>query len=552
MLWRFRGGRGDMIAATRQQERSMAFTGPVMLAKSSLFSYAGTALHGTLGYFSEGIPLAYLLATVVTGLGLLVGSHVYMSGPEQVAHQSDSVRTSNPQSLIPNPSPKTPFVGRITGMADCKWNGASRVSLGQKYELASGLMEITYDTGARVTLQGPVRYEVEANGGYLSLGKLTGKLARNDECRMMNDELRTRTSGIHHSSFIVHRSSNPQSLIPNPFVIHTPTATVTDLGTEFGVEVGRDGACEVHVIQGRVRAEPADCKSAAANGVVLSSKQAVRFNPNKPGYTSIPAAPARFQALQTGMVRTPPLRWPLLDRTLVAWVSLANTRQRGACALSVTNMFQYDGIVFGELEPGKWMAGSDQHARTQKDQSQCPVETAEPGELVQIAIVYTWESITIYRNGRKYAEYDPGGRPPFNNDSFLLIGNGPRWSPTLAGAIEEARVYNVVLSPQMIASLRPNEPSPIGPVGQWTFEDGTARDVTGHFPMGLLQGKARIADGKLILDGQGSFLVVPPTGGVKEPTPVSSSDFEQDLSRWFGQYLSGDRRQCLHRKCFLA
>ena len=46
-------------------------------------------------------------------------------------------------------------------MVDCKWNGGSRVSLGQKCHLASGLMEITYDTGAKVILQGPVTYEVE-------------------------------------------------------------------------------------------------------------------------------------------------------------------------------------------------------------------------------------------------------------------------------------------------------------------------------------------------------------------------------------------------------
>ena len=39
-------------------------------------------------------------------------------------------------------------------------------------------MEITYNTGAKVILQGPVTYEVDANGGYLSLGKLTGKLEK--------------------------------------------------------------------------------------------------------------------------------------------------------------------------------------------------------------------------------------------------------------------------------------------------------------------------------------------------------------------------------------
>ena len=42
------------------------------------------------------------------------------------------------QSLIPNPQ--------------------SLVSLGDKFALASGLMEITYDTGAKVILQGPVTY----------------------------------------------------------------------------------------------------------------------------------------------------------------------------------------------------------------------------------------------------------------------------------------------------------------------------------------------------------------------------------------------------------
>ena len=46
--------------------------------------------------------------------------------------------------------------------------------------------------------------------------------------------------------------SNPQSLIPNPFVVRTPTATVTDLGTEFGVEVTNDQHSHLHVFQGKI------------------------------------------------------------------------------------------------------------------------------------------------------------------------------------------------------------------------------------------------------------------------------------------------------------
>ncbi|MBU4272518.1 MAG: NPCBM/NEW2 domain-containing protein, partial [Planctomycetes bacterium] len=48
-------------------------------------------------------------------------------------------------------------------------------------------------------------------------------------------------------------NSNPQSLIPNPlFSIRTPTAVVTDLGTEFGVEVSEEGDTTSHVFRGSV------------------------------------------------------------------------------------------------------------------------------------------------------------------------------------------------------------------------------------------------------------------------------------------------------------
>ena len=81
------------------------------------------------------------------------------------------------------------FVGRVTGMVDCQWSDArtgtvayAYVPLGRKYALASGLMEITYDSGAKVILQGPCTYEVESKtGGYLSLGRLTAKVGKRGE-----------------------------------------------------------------------------------------------------------------------------------------------------------------------------------------------------------------------------------------------------------------------------------------------------------------------------------------------------------------------------------
>jgi hypothetical protein len=92
--------------------------------------------------------------------------------------------------------------------------------LGATYRLESGLLEITYHTGAKVILQGPVTYEVKSNnGGYLPLGKLTGKV---------------------------------ETDAAKGFAVHTPTATVTDLGTEFSVEVNPENGTKVIVVRGKV------------------------------------------------------------------------------------------------------------------------------------------------------------------------------------------------------------------------------------------------------------------------------------------------------------
>ena len=82
LLWRFRDGSYAAPEAAHILSTSSAPDEP------GIPGYFATVLHGAIGYFPEDMPLAYLIATVVTGLGLLVGSHVYMPRPEQVAHHS--------------------------------------------------------------------------------------------------------------------------------------------------------------------------------------------------------------------------------------------------------------------------------------------------------------------------------------------------------------------------------------------------------------------------------------------------------------------------------
>jgi hypothetical protein len=230
------------------------------------FVLFGGGLRAATANLLQGWPAAYLIATVVLGVGLAITAVTHVSPPDQV------VRRSFPghSSLAVHPA----VVGRITGTADCRFAADSKtkaprqksvVSLGDKIALISGLLEITYDTGARVILQGPVEYEVEsAAGGFLSLGKLT---ARVETAKPQDQRPKTLIS-------------HPSSLIPHPlFSVRTPTATVTDLGTEFGVEVARDGRLEVHVLKGSVQAQFHDANGRNVQTVQLVGGEARRYLP---------------------------------------------------------------------------------------------------------------------------------------------------------------------------------------------------------------------------------------------------------------------------------
>jgi len=204
---------------------------------------------------------------------------------------------------------------------------------------------------------------------------------------------------------------------------------------------------------------------------------------------------------------------PIVDKTLVAWVYLANTTQRGGSVLTmIDNSERFDAIVFGENTAGRWMAGSDSGRRTQADQSSYATETADEKTFVQIAVTYSGKNVTIYRNGKHYAGYSIAKPQPFDADATVLLGL--RYIGKMGdigyftGAIEEARIYDCALKLETITALQLNKPSAPKPIGQWTFEDGTASDSSGNYYDGHLRGDARIADGRLHLDGKYSFVQI--------------------------------------------
>jgi hypothetical protein len=267
----------DVVASPRDIESDQP-------SSAAPFPELGLPTQNAHGFFSSGWPVAYLVASVIFAVALSVAALVHVSQPTEVVRHS----------TLPSPSGSggggdgvgsmasplaSAAVGRITGMVDCVCESGQRsaisgqqlqstshyplatnhsVALGDRFALKSGLLEITYDSGAKVILQGPVTYEVESpTGGYLSVGKLTAKLEKRSA--VSGQRLVAAKSEISSPrSLATSPSPNPQSLIPNPlFAVRTPTAIVTDLGTEFAVEVDPLGSTTSHVFVGRVKMQSA-------------------------------------------------------------------------------------------------------------------------------------------------------------------------------------------------------------------------------------------------------------------------------------------------------
>jgi hypothetical protein len=174
------------------------------------------------------------------------------------------------------------------------------------------------------------------------------------------------------------------------------------------------------------------------------------------------------------------------DKTLVVWVAPANLAQKGGSVLTIEDgQDRFDAIVFGELQPAHWMAGSDGFGRTHRDQKDWPAETADAKTVVQIAMVYKGNQITVYRDGKLYSEHRIGQPQTFGDGSFAVLGlrhlsaGGDQW---FAGSVLDARIYSLPLSAEQIAALRPNQPSEPGPLAWWNFATGKADDVIGCPP----------------------------------------------------------------------
>ncbi len=277
-------------------------------------------------YVAHPFVFSNLFALLIMGLGVL-GAWIYqIEVPRSVAHVAPSPASLDKRPIIAAP---VKYVGRITGMVDCRGQKVvkekvqgltppllqSSLASGDRFVLTSGLLEITYDTGAKVILQGPCRFEVESrDSGYLSFGKLTARLEKRGEGRgerkkkvasgqqlvasgqwpVASEEgsgVRGQGAGVanHKSEIINHKSLGPQFPVP-VFTVRTPSAVVTDLGTEFAVEVEDEKTSNIFVFTGSVNVTDLH----HAEGQLARAGEAVFINRHAKRHVKLARLPDRF------------------------------------------------------------------------------------------------------------------------------------------------------------------------------------------------------------------------------------------------------------------
>jgi ferric-dicitrate binding protein FerR (iron transport regulator) len=171
-----------------------------------------------------------LIAATVVGMLLVRGGGGGVgdgSGgfPAPIARTDPDAQTAPAGAVARGPA----VVATVTADAGARWSDpgsgpvvGAALAPGRSLDLAGGFVELSFGGRAKVIIEGPARVSTLESGGAVLL--TSGKLVAD---------------------------------VPGGgFVVRTPTSTVTDLGTQFGVSAAADGTTSVDVFEGRVRAAP--------------------------------------------------------------------------------------------------------------------------------------------------------------------------------------------------------------------------------------------------------------------------------------------------------
>jgi ferric-dicitrate binding protein FerR (iron transport regulator) len=155
------------------------------------------------------------------------------------------------------------FVARLTASKECQWasgtalSPGATLSRGQRLEVTRGYAEVTFDSGARVVLEGPGGIEITSAWD----------------------------TTLRHG---VLKAIVPPEAIG--FSIGNEAVEVVDLGTEFTMIAYESGAADVLVLKGEVEAKPRSAPG--VDSILLRENEARRFG--QPGVTDVSDREQKF------------------------------------------------------------------------------------------------------------------------------------------------------------------------------------------------------------------------------------------------------------------
>ncbi len=156
-------------------------------------------------------------------------------------------------------------------------------------------------------------------------------------------------------------------------------------------------------------------------------------------------------------LQSSPLPVTIAERTYEVWLTTQNLTQHGGGIVGLEQVatHAFDSLVYGEKKARKWLAGSNNHRRS--EQTDGADENAGPEEKVHLAITYAADgTISLFRNGLPYGQ--PYRKDALNvfpaTDTRLLLGlrHTGAGNGFFEGKIQEVRLFTRTLSPEEIAA----------------------------------------------------------------------------------------------------
>tara|TARA_R110002095_G_scaffold151355_2_gene130900 strand:- start:4504 stop:6198 length:1695 start_codon:yes stop_codon:yes gene_type:complete len=189
----------------------------------------------------------YFVSSLLVVCLLLLVFNFGFQQPNREPESERSIKAIQPED---SPVKKTLFnsVATLVFAEDCRWGNEMQLEEGQRVSsgglrLLQGMAILRFDGGAAAIMVGEVGIKVQS-----------------------------RSSARLECGEVVVRAPEEAA----GFLLQTPATEVVDLGTEFAVKVGKDGATEVHVLEGEVayRKHRTDDQL----GELLPAGQAIRYD----------------------------------------------------------------------------------------------------------------------------------------------------------------------------------------------------------------------------------------------------------------------------------